>query len=383
MGGAQPLAVTMNGGVAICVDCDPSPDRPPDRAPLPRRAGRRPRRRAAARRSRPGTRAGRCRSACSATPPSSCRSCSRRGAPIDIVTDQTSAHDPLTYLPVGVAFEDMAAERDKDPAGFTARARESMARHVEAMVGFQDAGAEVFDYGNSIRGEAQLAGLRPGVRLPRLRARLHPAAVLRGQGPVPLGGAVRRPERHRRAPTGRSSSCSRRTSRWPGGSSMAGEKVQFQGLPARICWLGYGERDRAGRAVQRHGRLRRDSGPDRDRPRPPRLRLASPRPYRETEAMADGSDAIADWPLLNAMVNVASGAVLGVHPPRRRRRHRPVDPRRPGHASPTARRWRRRSSSGCSPTTPAWASSATSTPATTRPSEVAAERGVRMPMRES
>ena len=112
-------------------------------------------------------------------------------APIDIVTDQTSAHDPLTYLPQGVAFEDMAALRAEDPEGYTRRARESMAVHVAAMVGFLDAGAEVFDYGNSIRGEAELAGFDQGLRLPRLRSGLYPPAVLRGQGPVPLGRAVR------------------------------------------------------------------------------------------------------------------------------------------------------------------------------------------------
>ena len=192
MGGAQPLAVTMAGGVAICVEVDPS------------RIARRLETRyldveaddidhaleLATTRD-----AARCRSACAATAPTSSRSCCARGAPIDIVTDQTSAHDPFAYLPSGIDFEDWAEARQRPD--FVDRARESMARHVEAMVGFQDAGAEVFDYGNSIRAEAQARRLRPRVRLPGLRPGLHPAAVLRGQGPVPVGRAVGRAERHR------------------------------------------------------------------------------------------------------------------------------------------------------------------------------------------
>ena len=159
MGGAQPLAVTMNDGVAICIECDHVPHRAPDRAPLPRRAGR-----LARARGRAGGRGPR-------RPPAAvdrrarqrrrdgARRCSRAGAPIDIVTDQTSAHDPLYYLPAGVAFEDWAALREKDPAGFTdAGAGSRWPRTCEAMVGFQDAGAEVFDYGNSIRDEARKGG---------------------------------------------------------------------------------------------------------------------------------------------------------------------------------------------------------------------------------
>src|SRR5690606_5157707 len=157
MGGAQPLAVTMNGGVALCVECDPS------------RIERRVQHRYCD--VRAGSLDEALRLAADATAQRRPLSIAvlgnaadvvpellRRGAPVDVVTDQTSAHDPLAYLPLGVAFEDMAAERDKDPAAFIERARASMAVHVEAMVGFQDAGAEVFDYGNSIRGEAQLAG---------------------------------------------------------------------------------------------------------------------------------------------------------------------------------------------------------------------------------
>ena len=198
MGGAQPLAVTMAGGVAICIEVDPSRiarriahgylDAEAADIDDALRARHRGARRAAPALDRPARQ----------LPPSSCRELLAMGAPIDIVTDQTSAHDPLAYLPAGVAFEDWRELAASDPAAFTERARESMARHVEAMVGFMDAGAEVFDYGNSIRAEAQLGGYEPRVRLPRLRPRLHPAAVLRGPRPVPLGRALGRPGRHRR-----------------------------------------------------------------------------------------------------------------------------------------------------------------------------------------
>ncbi|CAM5534461.1 urocanate hydratase [Streptomyces tanashiensis] len=227
------------------------------------------------------------------------------GAPVDIVTDQTSAHDPLAYLPLGVDFDDMATLAAEKPADFTQRARESMARHVEAMVGFMDAGAEVFDYGNSIRGEAQLAGSRafdfPGFSPPtsgpssaRARAPLRWAA---------LSGEASDIHKTDKAmlelfPENES------LHRW---IKMAGERVHFQGLPARICWLGYGERDKAGERFNdmvASGELAAPLAIGRDH-----LDCGSvASPYRETEAMLDGSDAIADWPLLNAMVNVASGA---------------------------------------------------------------------------
>jgi urocanate hydratase len=230
----------------------------------------------------------------------------RRGAPIDIVTDQTSAHDPLAYLPRDIAFEDWSAARDKDPEGFIAKARESMARHVEAMVGFLDAGAEVFDYGNSIRGEAQLAGYTRAFDFPGFVPAYIRPLFCEGRGPfrwAALSGDPKDIARTDRAildlfPDNEP------LARW---IRMAGEKVHYQGLPARICWLGYGERDRAGEAFNELvargevsapivlGRDHLDCGS-----------VASP--YRETEGMADGSDAIADWPLLNAMVNTASGA---------------------------------------------------------------------------
>ncbi len=228
------------------------------------------------------------------------------GAPIDIVTDQTSAHDPLSYLPLGMAFDDMRDEADKDPAGFTLRAREAMATHVEAMVGFMDRGAEVFDYGNSIRGEAKLAGYTRAFDFPGFVPAYIRPLFCEGKGPfrwAALSGDARDIAATDRAildlfPENES------LARW---IKLAGERVAFQGLPARICWLGYGERDRAGvrfNEMVASGELRAPLVIGRDH-----LDCGSvASPYRETEAMLDGSDAIADWPLLNAMVNVASGA---------------------------------------------------------------------------
>jgi urocanate hydratase len=227
-------------------------------------------------------------------------------APVDIVTDQTSAHDPLTYLPRGVAFEDMAVLRAEDPAGFAARARESMAAHVAAMVGFLDRGAEVFDYGNSIRGEAELAGYERAFAFPGFVPAYIRPLFCEGKGPFRWAALSGDPADI--AATDRAVAelfpDNEPLNRW---LKLAGEKVKFQGLPARICWLGYGERHLAGlrfndlvacgavAAPIVLGRDHLDTGS-----------VASP--YRETEAMADGSDAIADWPLLNALVNTASGA---------------------------------------------------------------------------
>jgi urocanate hydratase len=305
MGGAQPLAVTMNGGVAICVDCDPS------------RIARRIehgycdvaaddvddalRRAEAACGAGEALSIGLLGNAADVFP-----ALLAQGAAINVVTDQTSAHDPLSYLPRGVAFEDMAALRAEDPAGFTARARESMAAHVEAMVGFQDAGAEVFDYGNSIRGEAELAGYTRAFAFPGFVPAYIRPLFCEGKGPFRWA-----------ALSGEAADIAATDAAildlFPGNEPlarwirMAEEKVHFQGLPARICWLGYGERHQAGlrfnELVARGevaapiviGRDHLDCGS-----------VASP--YRETEAMADGSDAIADWPILNALVNTASGA---------------------------------------------------------------------------
>jgi urocanate hydratase len=305
MGGAQPLAVTMNGGVALVIDCDPS------------RISRRIehgyldvaaddiddalRRAAAAAKAREPLSIGLLGNAAEVVP-----ELLRRRAPIDIVTDQTSAHDPLTYLPRGVAFEDMAALRAEDPAGFTQRARQSMAEHVAAMVGFQDAGAEVFDYGNSIRGEAQVAGYERAFDFPGFVPAYIRPLFCEGRGPFRWAALSGDP-----ADIAATDAAildlfpeNEALARW---IRMAQDKVHFQGLPARICWLGYGERDRAGQrfndlvasgaisAPVVIGRDHLDCGS-----------VASP--YRETEAMADGSDAIADWPLLNALVATSSGA---------------------------------------------------------------------------
>jgi urocanate hydratase len=311
MGGAQPLAVTMNDGVAIVVECDPS------------RIARRLEHRYLdvraesvddalrlaydARDARRPLSIGVLGNAADVVP-----ALLARGAEIDIVTDQTSAHDPLAYLPLGVAFEDWDAERTKDPSGFTQRARESMAVHVEAMVGFQDAGAEVFDYGNSIRGEAQLAGYERAFAFPGFVPAYIRPLFCEGKGPFRWAALSGDPADI--AATDRAIlelfPENEPLARW---IRMAGERVHFQGLPARICWLGYGERDRAGdrfNEMVADGRLKAPIVIGRDH-----LDAGSvASPYRETEAMADGSDAIADWPLLNALVNTASGATwVSIH----------------------------------------------------------------------
>jgi urocanate hydratase len=305
MGGAQPLAVTMNGGVAICVDCDPSRiTRRIEHGYLDVAAGDLPdalRRAEAARDAREALSIGLLGNAADVFP-----ALLAMGAPIDVVTDQTSAHDPLTYLPRGVKFEDMAALRAEDPAGFTARARESMAAQVEAMVGFLDAGAEVFDYGNSIRGEAELAGYSRAFDFPGFVPAYIRPLFCEGKGPFRWAALSGDPGDI--AVTDRAI-----LDLFPGNEAlarwirMAGEKVHFQGLPARICWLGYGERHLAGLAFNdlvARGEVRAPIVLGRDH-----LDCGSvASPYRETEGMADGSDAIADWPILNALVNTASGA---------------------------------------------------------------------------
>ncbi|MHB1595820.1 MAG: urocanate hydratase [Streptosporangiaceae bacterium] len=305
MGGAQPLAVTMNGGVAICIDCDPaSISRRIEHGYLDVAADDLDdalRRATAAAQSGEPLSIGLLGNAADLLP-----KMLAMGAPVNIVTDQTSAHDTLTYLPRGVAFEDMAALRAEDPAGFTRRARESMAAHVEAMVGFMDAGAEVFDYGNSIRGEAELAGYGRAFAFPGFVPAYIRPLFCEGKGPFRWAALSGDPADI--AATDRAIldlfPDNAPLARW---IEMAGQKVHFQGLPARICWLGYGERDKAGLRfndmVARGeisapiviGRDHLDSGS-----------VASP--YRETEGMADGSDAIADWPLLNALLNTSSGA---------------------------------------------------------------------------
>jgi urocanate hydratase len=306
MGGAQPLAVTMNGGVALCVEVDPDrierrlatgylDERAEDLRDAVERVE------AAARARRPLS-VGLLGNAAEILP-----ELLSAGFRPDVVTDQTSAHDPLGgYVPVGIEVADAPAARRDDPDGYVKHARESMAGHCEAMVGFQRAGAEVFDYGNNLRGEARTAGFADAFAYPGFVPAYIRPLFCQGKGPfrwVALSGDqadilrtdqavidLFREDEH--------------LVRW---LRMAEERVHVQGLPARICWLGYGERHLAGLAFNELvgrgevsapiviGRDHLDAGS-----------VASP--YRETEAMADGSDAIADWPILNALLNTASGA---------------------------------------------------------------------------
>jgi urocanate hydratase len=305
MGGAQPLAVTMNGGVAICVDCDQSRiTRRIEHGYLDEQAENIDdaiRRATAARDKSEPLSIGLLGNAADVF-----TELLRISAPIDIVTDQTSAHDPLTYLPQGVAFEDMSALRAEDPEGFTQRARESMAAHVAAMVGFLDAGAEVFDYGNSIRGEAELAGYTRAFDFPGFVPAYIRPLFCEGKGPFRWAALSGDPKDIAATDQAIVEEFPQNESlaRW---IKLAREKVHFQGLPARICWLGYGERHLADlrfNHMVKTGQLQAPIVLGRDH-----LDCGSvASPYRETEAMADGSDAIADWPLLNALVNTASGA---------------------------------------------------------------------------
>ena len=305
MGGAQPLAVTMNDGVAICVECDPSRiTRRIEHRYLDVQADSLDHAVALAVEARDERRPlsiGVLGNAAEMVP-----ALLEQNAPIDIVTDQTSAHDPLYYLPLGVAFEDWEAERTADPVGLTKRARESMAGHVEAMVGFMGAGAEVFDYGNSIRDEARKGGFARAFDFPGFVPAYIRPLFCEGKGPFRWAALSGDPADI--AATDRAVlelfPDNERLRRW---ITMAGERVAFQGLPARICWLGYGERHLAGlrfNEMVRDGELKAPVVIGRDH-----LDCGSvASPYRETEGMLDGSDAIADWALLNALVNTASGA---------------------------------------------------------------------------
>jgi urocanate hydratase len=305
MGGAQPLAVTMNDGVALVIECDPQ------------RAHRRVETRyldevaddlddavarvTKAKREKRALSVGVVGNAAEVLP-----ELLRRGVEVDIVTDQTSAHDPLSYLPKGISVDDWHDYAAKKPDEFTDRSRESMADHVDAMLGFLDKGAEVFDYGNSLRGEAKLGGCERAFDFPGFVPAYIRPLFCEGNGPFRWAALSGDPEDI--AATDRAMlelfPENESLARW---IKLAGERVAFQGLPARICWLGYGERHLAGlrfnemvasgelKAPVVIGRDHLDSGS-----------VASP--YRETEGMADGSDAIADWPLLNALVNTSSGA---------------------------------------------------------------------------
>jgi urocanate hydratase len=306
MGGAQPLAATLNGAVCLCIDVDQS------------RIERR-------------VRTGYCdrlslsldealemcedareqKRALSVGLVGNCAEVlpliARRGVRVDAVTDQTSAHDPLNgYVPAGLSLEEAAELRRTDARGYIERAMESMARHVEAMLELQRGGAVAFDYGNNIRKQALDAGCADAFQIPGFVPEYIRPLFCEGKGPfrwVALSGEaedIRRtddlalelfPE-------------DRTLNRW---LKLARERVQFQGLPARICWLGYGERALMGEAINelvKRGDLKAPVAIGRDH-----LDTGSvASPFRETEGMQDGSDAVADWPILNALLNTASGA---------------------------------------------------------------------------
>jgi urocanate hydratase len=311
MGGAQPMAVTLNEGVVLIVDVDVSrlmrrlehgylDELADDLDDAVRRV-------TAAKAAGVALSVGLVGNAASVFP-----ELLARKVPIDIVTDQTSAHDPLNYLPLGVSVEEWHDLAAADPVDFTRRARESMASHVQAMVDFQDAGAEVFDYGNSIRAEALLGGCERAFDFPGFVPAYIRPLFAEGKGPFRWAALSGDPADI--AATDRAIlelfPNDEKLRRW---ITAAGEKISFEGLPARICWLGYKERHLAGLKFNEMvasgelsapvviGRDHLDSGS-----------VASP--YRETEAMADGSDAIADWPLLNALLNTASGATwVSIH----------------------------------------------------------------------
>jgi len=304
MGGAQPLAVTLNAGVCLIVDVDKTRlQRRVDHRYLDEIAddlGDAIEKALRAKADRKGWSIGLVGNCAEVFP-----ELLRRGVPIDIVTDQTSAHDPLSYLPEGISVEDWADYAEQKPEEFTDRARASMAKHVQAMVEFGDGGAEVFDYGNSIRDEARQGGYERAFDFPGFVPAYIRPLFCEGRGPFRWAALSGDPSDI--VATDRAVMDlfpdNDRLQKWMRGAQ---ERIAFQGLPARICWLGYGERDKAGLAfndlVARGivsapiaiGRDHLDCGS-----------VASP--YRETEAMADGSDAIADWPLLNALINTASG----------------------------------------------------------------------------
>ena len=305
MGGAQPLAVTMNEGTCLIIDVDGSrlkrrvtkryldviADNLEDAVSMAVKA----------KNEKKAISIGLVGNSANVLP-----QLFAMGVPIDIVTDQTSAHDPLFYIPEGIDINDARDIADRNPVDFSKRAKESMAKHVEAMVNFQDKGAVVFDYGNSIRDEARQGGYQRAFEFPGFIPAYIRPLFCEGKGPfrwVALSGDPKDIARTDQAVLELFPE-NKHLHRW---IKMAQDRVEFEGLPARICWLGYGERDKAGlkfndlvasgevSAPIVIGRDHLDCGS-----------VASP--YRESEAMLDGSDAIADWPLLNAMINISSGA---------------------------------------------------------------------------
>ncbi|MGW9415604.1 urocanate hydratase [Arthrobacter cupressi] len=315
MGGAQPLAVTLNDGACLIVDVDESR--------LRRRVGKRYLDEVEtdldaaiakvnkAKEERRGWSVGYVGNAAEVFP-ELLRRHQAGELTIDVVTDQTSAHDPLSYLPEGITVQEWHAEAEADPEGFTKKAQASMARHVQAMVEFQDAGAEVFDYGNSIRDEARKGGYGRAFEFPGFVPAYIRPLFCEGLGPFRWVALSGDPEDIRVTDEAIKELFpeNKHLHKW---IDAAQDRVEYEGLPARICWLGYGERHQAGLLFNKLvaegkvkapiviGRDHLDSGS-----------VASP--YRETEAMKDGSDAIADWPLLNALTAASSGATwVSIH----------------------------------------------------------------------
>jgi len=306
MGGAQPLAAAMNGGVFLGVEVDPA------------RARRRLETRyldavardldealalcEEAKQKRVARSVGVIGNAADVFP-----EIARRGVKVDLVTDQTSAHDPLNgYVPRGLTLEQAAALRRDDPQGYVRRARESMAAQVKAMLDLQAAGSHVFDYGNNIRAQAQLGGLEGAFGFPGFVPAYIRPLFCEGMGPFRWVALSGDPEDIRRTDRAVAELFPEKASlkRW---LALAGERVAFQGLPARICWLGYGEREKAGLCFNdlvKRGEVKAPIVIGRDH-----LDCGSvASPNRETEAMKDGTDAVADWPILNALVNAVNGA---------------------------------------------------------------------------
>ena len=310
MGGAQPLAITMNEGVALVVEVDPSrAERRRSQGFLDEIATSLDEALASVTRYRRERRA---RSvSLIANAADVLPELVRRGVTVDVVTDQTSAHDPLDgYVPAGVS--DPAVLRKRDPDAYLERSRASIARHCEAIVALARAGAVAVDYGNNLRGEAKEAGFADAFSYPGFVPEYIRPLFAEGRGPfrwVALSGDeadIRRTDRLVLELFPKNQTLAR----W---IRLAGERVPFQGLPARVCWLGYGERAEFGERIDdlvRNGEIgapivigrdHLDSGS-----------VASP--FRETEDMRDGSDAIADWPILNALVNTSAGATwVSVH----------------------------------------------------------------------
>jgi urocanate hydratase len=312
MGGAQPLAATLAGGAILCVEVDPARiQRRLETGYLDEATESLDDALARVRAAAAGGRAlsvGLLGNAADVVP-----ELARRGEHFDLVTDQTAAHDPLTgYVPRGLSVDQASDLRASDPAEYLRRAGSSIAAHVEGLLEYVRAGSYVFDYGNNLRGEAREAGVTEAFSYPGFVPAYIRPLFCRGIGPFRWAALSGDP-----ADIAAIDAALREL--FPGDEllqrwlELAPGRVSFQGLPARICWLGYGDRAKAGRAINELVRSGRVSAPvviGRDH-----LDAGSvASPYRETESMRDGSDAIADWPILNALVNVAAGATwVSVH----------------------------------------------------------------------